>query len=486
MTFATTMIIAASIIIQRTSRRLNEYSLLSDLRVASNNLVEGAAMVLAEKWNQDNFNSAWEGFEEFLQFVSSRGGYEGDLWSEVIQTLDSEGWWLINGDEDFASLLEDASFSELTSIGAAVNLTGGKYSIVSWVEKAGVKRYSYGLVLAESLLEHAALRFGDISRVFYEVTTGEKNKDDILTGRGDVVNGQAIVIGGVAVSDSSINLELVFPYGLTARSITPDGSYTYTQTASDSEQYFSTLLADHEDWLASLSPVATYTAPFNDEIIANEDGLIVFKPNDSSGAPYTIYFPDAAGSEHRYLILKYKTESGVFTTKIYAEDFPVHIAIHGNLFIGDSQSDPLKLYYINGQYSITVYGSITVNCQLMYGDFDDEFDEARTQGGKVNNQEINTWSKVKELLNDFSEREAEDHLSLVSIGGDIINTYVIGNSGKGTHAIRALAGSFQPSRRMESAVPSPSPIWAPLSKTKGPSWASFSFLDLSRVTGSAP
>ncbi|HQQ56014.1 MAG TPA: hypothetical protein PKY42_05490, partial [Mesotoga sp.] len=114
MTFATTMIIAASIIIQRTSRRLNEYSLLSDLRVASNNLVEGAAMVLAEKWNQDNFNSAWEGFEEFLQFVSSRGGYEGDLWSEVIQTLDSEGWWLINGDEDFASLLEDASFSELT------------------------------------------------------------------------------------------------------------------------------------------------------------------------------------------------------------------------------------------------------------------------------------------------------------------------------------------------------------------------------------
>jgi len=78
----------------------------------------------------------------------------------------------------------------------------------------------------------------------------------------------------------------------------------------------------------------------------------------------------------------------------------------------------------------------------MYGDFDDEFDEARTQGGKVNNQEINTWSKVKELLNDFSEREAEDHLSLVSIGGDIINTYVIGNSGKGTHAIRALAGEF--------------------------------------------
>jgi hypothetical protein len=133
-------------------------------------------------------------------------------------------------------------------MGAAVNLTGGKYSIVSWAEKAGVKRYSYGLVLAESLLEHAALRFGDISRVFYEVTTGEKNKDDILTGRGDVINGQAIVIGGVAVSDSNINLELVFPYGLTAKSITPDGSYTYTQTASDSSSIFRSP-CDHEDWL---------------------------------------------------------------------------------------------------------------------------------------------------------------------------------------------------------------------------------------------
>jgi hypothetical protein len=72
MIFATTMIVAASIIIQRTSRRLNEYSLLSDLRVASNNLVEGAAMVLARKWNQDNFNSSWDGFEDFVQFVSSR------------------------------------------------------------------------------------------------------------------------------------------------------------------------------------------------------------------------------------------------------------------------------------------------------------------------------------------------------------------------------------------------------------------------------
>ncbi|HNR79610.1 MAG TPA: hypothetical protein PKG85_05145 [Mesotoga infera] len=442
MIFATTMIVAASIIIQRTSRRLNEYSLLSDLRVASNNLVEGAAMILARKWNQDNFNSSWDGFEDFVQFVSSRGGYEGDLWSEVIQSLDSERWWLINEDEDFASLLEDASFSELTSMGAAVNLTGGKYSIVSWAEKAGVKRYSYGLVLAESLLEHAALRFGDISRVFYEVTTGEKNKDDILTGRGDVINGQAIVIGGVAVSDSNINLELVFPYGLTAKSITPDGSYTYTQTASDSEQYFSDLLADHEDWLASLSPVATYTAPFNNVITASEEGLIVFKPNDSSGSPYTIYFPDVAGSDHRYLTIKYKNDSGVFTTKIYAGDFPVNIAIHGNLLVGDAESDPLKLHYINGQYNITVYGSITVNYQLMYGDFADEFDDARTQGGKVSNQEINTWSKIKELLNDFSERETGDHLSLVSIGGDIINTYVIGNSGKGTHAIRALAGEF--------------------------------------------
>jgi hypothetical protein len=442
MAFATTMIIAASMMIQRTSSRLNSYSLLSDLRVATNNLVEGAMMVLAEKWSTASFDSTWNEYDDFLAFVSTRGGYEGYLWSQAIESLDSGSWWLVNYDQDFASRITDTAFSEFTSKGAVINYSDGKYSIVSWAEKGGVKRYSYGLALAESLLGQAALRFGEMSRIFYEVTTGEKNKQDQLTGKGDVVNGQAIIIGGVAVSDSSINLEQVFPYGLTTKSITPDGSYTYTPTASDAEQYLASLLLEHETWLSTLSPVATYTAPFLTTITTTEDGLIVFKPNDSSGAPYTITFPDNPGSGYRYFDLKYKVDADVFGTKVLAANYPINIVIHGDLIIGDSTSDPLKLSYINGQYNITVYGSITINTQLMYGDFAQAFDDARTQGGKVNNQEIKTWSKIKELLTDFAQRDDGDYLSLTSVGGDIVNTYLVGNSGKASHAIRALAGSF--------------------------------------------
>lgn len=50
MAFATTVLVAAGIMMQRTTTKLNSYSLLSDLRVTSNNLVESASMVLASRW----------------------------------------------------------------------------------------------------------------------------------------------------------------------------------------------------------------------------------------------------------------------------------------------------------------------------------------------------------------------------------------------------------------------------------------------------
>jgi len=450
MAFATTVLVAAGIMVQRTSSKLNSYSLLSDLRITSNNLVEGATMVLASRWQdvEEEGTTSWAGFDDFVSYVSSRGGYEGELWAQALSTISFGTWWVLDSSvSEFDAILDDEAFVDYSDKGAVVNLVGGKYSIIAWAEKAGVKRYSYGMGLTETLKGQAALRIGETPRVFHEVTTTQKNKNqpEEIDGVGDLINGEAIVLGQVNVSDENINLEQVFPLGLTASGITPEGTYSYTQIATDSTLYFQQLLQEHEDWLASLTRLATVTYPSPDYPEVAEDTLIPFMPNDSSESSFYLDFPTVAGtsSDVRYVEITYKVSAGTYTFKLYApEDYQVNLVFYGDVVIGDANSDPLKVCYVNGQYNITAYGTITVNSQLMYGDFEEEFDDARTQGGKVNNQEITTWSKVKELLSDFAVHDGSDYLSLVAIGGDIVNTYVVGNSGKASHAIRGLAGDY--------------------------------------------
>jgi len=445
MAFATTVLVAAGIMVQRTSSKLNSYSLLSDLRITTNNLVESATMVLASRWQdvEEEGTTSWSGFDDFVNYVSSRGGYEGDLWAQALSTISSGTWWVLNSNSsEFDSILDDDAFKDYTDKGAVVNLTNNKYSVIAWAEKAGVRRYSYGMGLTETMKGQAALRIGETLRTFNEVTTTKKgNQTEEINGVGDLINGEAIILGQVIVSDESINLERVFPIGLTASGITPEGTYSYTQIATDSTSYFQQLLQEHEDWLASLSPVTEIIVPFPDDMSSTENGLVSFVPQDGSDSSYLIMFPDDTTTES--ITISYKDlQNNPHTLVVQAADHLVNMVFHGDVIIGPANSDPLKVRYVNGQYSITVYGDITVNSQLMYGDFKDEFDDARTQGGKVNNQEITTWNKVKELLSDFSTHDGSDYLSLVAMGGDIVNTYVVGNSGKASHTIRALAGDY--------------------------------------------
>lgn len=453
MAFATTVLVAAGIMMQRTSNRLNSYSLLSDLRVTTSNLVEGATMVLASQWRTEEFDNQWNGYEEFVDFVSSRGGYEGDLWSEALASLDSNSWWILNGNAEFDEILNDNAFAEYDPKGAAINNTGGKYSIVSWAEKGGVKRYSYGLATTESLSGKAALVFGDTDRVFHEVTTyipnqGGQHATETIQGFGDLINGPATVVGTVTVSATDINLEQVFQFGLEANNIMPEyDNYNYTKTASDADFFFISLLEEHEAWLASLTRTATYNcAPGSVLPEIEEDFLIPIVPYDQSDKQFTISFPevnkispDASG----YFTLSYKNQEGTQQVTIHEADYQINLVIYGDLQIGEKTSDPLKLSSVNGKYSITVVGGdIQVNTHLVYGDFHEELDEATQQGGVVMNKPIMTWSKVKEILDDFASRTGDDYLSLTTIGGDMIVTYLVGNDGKATHGVRALSGDF--------------------------------------------
>lgn len=448
MAFATTVLVTAGIMVQRTSDRLNSYSLLSDLRITTNNLVEIATMVLASKWTTAEFDDSWSGYDDFVAFVSSRGGYEGALWGELLDSIgNNENWWNLGTDIDFAGILDDEAFTEYNNKGAVINHTEGDYSIISWAERGGVIRYSYGLATTESLAGKPALLFGETPRVFHEINTyvpNGNNATETIRGRGDLINGKATVVGTVTVSGVDVNLERIFQYGIEANNVIPESdNYNYTKTASAADLVFSSLLGEHEKWLSELTRTATFDFLPESVFPEIEEGfLIPIVPNDKNDTQFTIEFPeinkispDASG----YFTLSYKDQ----TVTINEAEYQINLVIYGDLRIGDKNPSVLKISSVNGKYSITVVkGDIQVNTHLVYGDFREEFDEATKQGGVVFNQPILTWNVVKHLLNNFSAREADDYLSLTSIGGNISATYVIGNNGTAAHEIRALAGDY--------------------------------------------
>ena len=449
MAFATTMILTAGVMLQRTSSKLNSYSLLSDLRIASNNLVESATMELADKWSTaDLFVSEWSDYDKFHSFVSSRGGYEGTLWAKAIEELDDDSWWLINNDPDFKAILDDDAFSEFDKKGAAVNRTGNKYSIVSWVEKAGVTRYSYGLAMTESLAGLAALTLGELSRVFYEVTTvdGELTEDF-----GDLINGAATIFSQVLIHGNDETLTKVFPFGLIAESVSASPSderiefesFTATDT-TNKDAYFDGLLAEFVQWIDTLTREASYLS-ISTAISHTPDAtdLLYVFGSQTSNSTYILDFPEAAynpdkpNQEYRYVDVRRIDNNKSIT--VYSKGYPVNLLIYGDVIV---QGNAQQLSYVNGKYDITVFGDISVKTNLVYGDFSTEIASATGNQGGTLTSPIETWTSIKSLLTEFSNRPEGDHIVFKALGGDIYNYLVQGGSGTPSHGIRALAGDY--------------------------------------------
>jgi hypothetical protein len=447
MAFATTMILTAGVMLQRTSSKLNSYSLLSDLRIASNNLVESATMELADKWSTaDLFVSEWSDYDKFHSFVSSRGGYEGTLWAKAIEELDDDSWWLINNDPDFKAILDDDAFSEFENKGAVINRTGNKYSIVSWVEKGGVIRYSYGLAMTESLAGLAALTLGELSRVFYEVTTVGTDSDELANEFGDLINGAAAIFSQVFIHGNDETITKIFPFGLTAESVhaypTDEdiefSSYTATDTANK-EDYFKGLYSAFEQWLQTLTIQGTYAEPSSNKkfsvTVEDEDHLLVFgSPNGSFTKDYSVSFP--GNTTDNEVVVSYEYDKSKYEITISGDEVPVNLLFHGNVaVVGNAQ----QKNYVNGRYDITAYGDILLETNLLYGDFSTEIASATgNQGGTLTNP-IETWTSVKTLLTEFAGRPDADYVVFKALGGDIIN-YL--DQGTSTHGIRALAGDY--------------------------------------------
>lgn len=472
MAFATTMIIAAGISIQRTSKKLNDYSLLTDLRVTSNNLVEIATVFLSQNYSDmpEPLETQWESFSEFVTFISSRGGYEGVLWQDAMSDVGAGTWWLLS-DENLSEVTDLGSFAGFDSRGVAVSKSGDEYSVISWTEKAGVKRFSYGLAMVDTLAQVPALILGDIDREFDRVTTTRwKGYEDYISSGGDWINGSVVLLGEVVVNSPSSDLPFIFSGGLTAyhASFSPEGENdeaSYTATDTDSTSYFSALLKDKEDELEGMTDQIVFTdenkSLFSDSTSTfSPDSLISF--DLSSTELYTITFPmDPTTDKVDYDYIDVSCEAGEsgttkYSIRIKAADHTVNLSFNKNVKIVNSNTTDLahKIGYINGRYSISVYGDITIDTNLIYGDSAKDFVNATKKGNgpedlKTLTNPIKSLEKVEELFRKFELDR--DYLSLSALGGDVINTFGVGAQGEGnaTHGVRAIFGDVKALARCE-------------------------------------
>lgn len=465
MAFATTMIIAAGISIQRSSRQLNSYALLSDLRVGSNNLVEIATVFLSENYSDmpEPLEAQWEGFSEFVAFISSRGGYEGVLWQNAMSDVGTGTWWLLS-DENLAEVVDLNPFAGFDNRGVAVSRSGDKYSIISWVEKGAVKRYSYGLAMVDSLAQVPALILGDIDREFDRVTTTkQKGYDDYISSGGDWINGHAILLGDAIINSPNSDLPYIFSNGLTAHHVSfspekEDDQASYNATDTDSASYFVSLLEDKENQLNNLSKQIVFRDDnknlFSDSTSTfSPDSLISF--NLSSTDSYTITFPkDPTTESNDYDFIEVSCEAGdsgttKYTIIIEAADHTVSLSFNKSVNIVNKNGNPHMIGYINGRYSISVFGDINIDTNLIYGDSAKDFVIATRKSDNpiagpddltTLTKPIMSLKKVEELFRQFELDR--DYLSLSALGGNVINTFGVGtqNEGNATHGVRAICG----------------------------------------------
>ncbi len=462
--FTSIMLLSAGAVVSRNASQLNNYSLISGLRETSSNVAELAAAYLSYNLFSADFSSQWSGFDDFKSFVSARGGLEGKYWGEALSMIPSDQWWLLYEDEVFAGFLETGAGLQRFSTGAVAGYDTGKYYVVSWARREGVVRYAFGLLERDFVDGEDALRFAEARRTFSEINTARQGNREEIDGGGDYVFGSATIFGGVFLESNNTNLEDIFPLGLHAAFVSPGENHNFMSLAGiDVVEFFEELRDEHlvsighalngEEIDTEEQNVRSFEFPIASSIspIAEND-VLAFYEGDSSGheTPFVVRFPRSAGDEHCFIEISHRDKDNkVHTVTINYDkntmESPIDIVIHGNVRISEKLqgSDlPHKLAYINGKYSITVFGDIEISTQLMYGDFKSDFDNARPQGGNVSNQPIESWEKVGELLRAFAGSERTDYLKLTSIDGDIIANYIVGGAGQATHGIKVLSGVY--------------------------------------------
>ncbi|RKX50950.1 MAG: hypothetical protein DRP32_01015, partial [Thermotogae bacterium] len=80
MVFASIILTTMSLQLNRTIKRSREYSMVRSVQNVCENLINFSTGYLSDRYSKLYFNDSWPEVEEFINFISSKGGKEGYYW----------------------------------------------------------------------------------------------------------------------------------------------------------------------------------------------------------------------------------------------------------------------------------------------------------------------------------------------------------------------------------------------------------------------
>ncbi len=447
LTFGSIMVFVAGLHVTRTVDKIHSYSIVADQQNISSNVVSASTFIYLQD-PTDLFEDTWSGINEFRNFVTTRGGVEGDYWKDLFEEedLENKNCLDLSGEleEDYKAL---PGFGEgKYDLGAFVYPVDNKKVIIGVSNRNGRKRYSVGLVsnIARPSLVLPAIRTAFLDRIL-------KNKQNSNPGQGQGNNSVDFdFIYGNAVILDDVNLNVTAPG--TA------GSIIYPSLEAFSANVNGSPVGDESDWFSATSTenVSTVVDGWKEEYLSTlPDASTTAYMNNKNTWPTTfdsdtLYIIDATNTTEPSYYIDFD-ENGMHITQTdddgdlightltipseTALSSKINLQINGDVTIGD---DNHKISKVTGEYSLTVYGDIEVNTNLVYNDIYQYVNNGNGES-KVSNHPLDI---TKELITDMMDDNINDSLDLVSIGGNAAMKYVQGGAGKPTHGVKYLTGNL--------------------------------------------
>ncbi|MFO7881161.1 MAG: hypothetical protein R6U52_01320 [Kosmotogaceae bacterium] len=429
LTFGSIMVFVAGIQVTRTTDEIQSYNIISSQQNIAANVIEAASYHYFQNPSA-SFDTTWDGIDTFKNHVSNRGGVEGTYWSNILSELNS-GTNCINLTGEIESYETLSGFGEGNyDISAYVYPIGEKRIVIGVSDRKGRRRYSIGLLsnIARPSMALPAVRLAYLDRVLTKMHSLKGNKVE-----GDLIYGEAVLLDDVSIflTDSSTPGEIINP-NLQAFSV-------------DLKQE---ILDQYPDWFSATSTTnidLIFDSWKNDHLESLPDASTTVYINDSSTWPdtydeNTLFVIDATPSSVDGYYLDFD-ESGLNisydgnTVDIPASEAlssKIHVQINGDVTIGN---DPHKISKVTGKYSLTVYGDIVINTNLVYNDIYEYVNNGKGES-KVSNHPLEI---EKDLITQMMNDNINDDLDLVSIGGDAVMKYKHGSS---THGVKFLSGDI--------------------------------------------
>jgi hypothetical protein len=435
LTFGSLMVFIAGIQVSRTTDKIHSYNIVADQQAVSSNVVELVAHLYLND-SEAGSQESWDGLEDFKDYVKNRGGITGTGWFDYLNKIDGEEY--INFTENVSAYQDEKGFGE-----GKYELAAYLYSIeddkliIGVADKDGRKRYSVGLVSRVFISGLPAARLGNLPRVLSEMNTKKQGHDIILIG-GDLIYGSAMILDDVYLdTENATPLGVINP-SLEASGVYVDGEliglsdYPDWFTATSTENASVIIESWKEEHLASL-PDASMTSYINNQTTLpstfNGDTLYIIDATPTSVDGYELYFKDEG------LTISYGGKGFTIPSSI-AQTEKIHVLINGDIIIRNDQNDLKKISPINGRYSVTANGTISVRTNLVYSEIFHKINNGNGESEVLNQ----TQDNINDLINDMMDLNQTDELDLVSIGGNVLLDYF--DQGQSTHGMKFLSGNI--------------------------------------------